>query len=166
LKVIIILIICFSFIFAKLPEYAKVMITNYKLDYELMENWSAAESQHCKYSHNAARFGRYGIGRDMLIDYCRWTGRDFKKITNIQVYLKNDYNNCQIAYFTCRLFLDMGFNYAEFFQVWLWGLWNVYLGRWSEKYHELIFNQLSFQPIFHKKLYKRIMGKSFYDKNE
>lgn len=123
-----------------LPKYAYRLITKFRLDPVLMENWSFAESSHCKNATEHGYYGRYNIGTNWLIDYCRWRGRSFDSIKDIKKFLKNDKNNCYIAYWSCRYFQDyLGYTYKQFFQIWLWGFGNYHKGHYSYSYERKIF---------------------------
>ena len=121
-----------------LPEYCYRYITKFGLDTNLMENWSFAESSHCKQATEHGYYGRYNIGKKWLQDYCRWKDRPFP--TNYIKFLENDKNNCYIAYWCCRYFLGvLGYTYKEFFQIWLWGFGNFHKGHYSYSYERKIY---------------------------
>ena len=124
-----------------LPGYAKEYIKGFNLNYKLMQSWSFAESSHNPEaeSHKNA-YGRYQITIVWLDDYMRYTKQPFKNIKNIKTFLKNDKNNCYIAYWSFSFWRRYGFTAREIFQIWLFGLRNVYENKkWNYNYEKKIF---------------------------
>ncbi len=110
-----------------------------------MENWSFAESSHCKLATEGGYYGRYNIGKEWFSDYMRWRKFPLKNVKNVKKFLENDYNNCYIAYYSCWLFTNkLGYSYRDFFQIWLWGMGNFKKGHWSYKYEKKIYKKIKY----------------------
>jgi hypothetical protein len=143
---------------AKVPPYVVEIANHWNVPMNYVERWSWAESQHgMTTSDRFNRFGRFSIGVDLLKDYCRL--RNVKYPSHPIAFLRNDRNNCQVAFYIYHVYVHkFTMSPMEFFQVWLFGARAVYEdGRRSAWYHQAIFgwNEYPVKWKFNRKVYEK-----------